>query len=104
MSSRPVLLPLLLVAAAFTVLLCSPGFVNGRASSSSTSLRARTARGALPVDQLVEASSVTTALQVTNYGMAANIVFLTVPVIFLVTLYLQSERNKARIASGELEI
>eukprot|EP00933_Yihiella_yeosuensis_P067694 TRINITY_DN726_c0_g2_i1.p1 TRINITY_DN726_c0_g2~~TRINITY_DN726_c0_g2_i1.p1 ORF type:complete len:108 (-),score=16.98 TRINITY_DN726_c0_g2_i1:192-515(-) len=105
-ASRNVILPLALLALVCVQLLSVPSFVFGGRSMTSrqTSLRSGTAQRALPAEFVVDGSSVETALQVTNYGMAANIVFLTVPVIFLVTLYLQSERNKARIASGELEI
>mmetsp|Transcript_17750 Transcript_17750/g.50548 ORF Transcript_17750/g.50548 Transcript_17750/m.50548 type:complete len:108 (+) Transcript_17750:112-435(+) len=99
MASRSALLPLALLVLAVTALLCGCGsaFAGIRApAAAGTGVRTATAQRALPpgAEGIVE-SSVSTALAVAAWGMAANIAFVFVPVTFLVVLYLQSERTKA---------
>ncbi|CAE8611786.1 unnamed protein product [Polarella glacialis] len=103
MSSRSMLLPVALVATAVACVLCGPSFVFGgrAASSSQTSLRTGTAQRALPVEALdfLADSSMMNAesLEVSTPGWWANIVCLVVPITYLITLYLQSERTKAEM-------
>eukprot|EP00440_Ansanella_granifera_P000119 gb/GFBE01000130.1/.p1 GENE.gb/GFBE01000130.1/~~gb/GFBE01000130.1/.p1 ORF type:complete len:101 (+),score=23.97 gb/GFBE01000130.1/:1-303(+) len=93
--ARRVLLPVCLALAALYACSVVSAFVYG-GRVSTPSLRPSTARAALPVDvALADASSVTTALEVQTPGWWANIILLVVPIWFLITLYLQSERNKA---------
>merc|ERR1712187_262809 len=97
-AGRSAFLPALLLGLVAVVLLCGPtAFVNGVVSSSSSSLRgAGEAQRALPEAELVT-SSVAMAdagMQVSTPGWWANILSIIVPVTFLITLYLQSERTK----------
>ncbi|CAE8611787.1 unnamed protein product [Polarella glacialis] len=100
MAPRPVL-PVVLLAVAAAVCLCGTSFVCGRSQSSATSLRAGTAQRALPVEALdfLADSSMMNAesLEVSTPGWWANIVCLVVPITYLITLYLQSERTKAEM-------
>mmetsp|Transcript_1430 Transcript_1430/g.4550 ORF Transcript_1430/g.4550 Transcript_1430/m.4550 type:complete len:104 (-) Transcript_1430:57-368(-) len=97
MAARSNILPLVLLALAAAALLCgTSAFVGGSAPAAGTSLRTATAQRALPPGaDVVAESSISTALAVAAWGMAANIVTVFVPVTFLVVLYLQSERTKA---------
>jgi len=98
---RKMLLPMaFLVLATFALLDGQSAFV-GQSVSTGTApnLRTTTGRRALPVE-IIE-SSIGTALAVSQPGFAANIVFVSVPVIFLVTLYLQSERTKREWEEAE---
>ncbi|CAE8689265.1 unnamed protein product [Polarella glacialis] len=102
MMSRSMLLPAALVATAVACVLCGQSFVfGGRAASSSrTSLRTGTAQRALPfdVDFLADSSILNAeSLEVSTPGWWANIVCLVVPITYLITLYLQSERTKAEM-------
>jgi len=93
MQRRMMLPTALLVLATFALLDGQSAFVGQSVrASAAPSLRATTERKALPVE--IMDSSIETALAVSQPGFAANIVFVAVPVIFLVTLYLQSERTK----------
>merc|ERR1711879_438263 len=92
------LLPVgLLTIAVSLALYGSVAFVGGKVKAPSAGLlRASTAQSALPMDaDLVLDSSLTTALAVSTPGWWANIAIVVVPVTFLITLYLQSERTKA---------
>uniref|UniRef100_A0A6U6VTR1 Uncharacterized protein n=1 Tax=Alexandrium andersonii TaxID=327968 RepID=A0A6U6VTR1_9DINO len=97
MAGRSSVLSLALLGLAGWALLCGCGsaFVGGSAPAPSTGLRTATAQRALPpgAEQVAE-SSISTALAVSAWGMAANIVTVFVPVTFLIVLYLQSERSK----------
>ncbi|CAE8598052.1 unnamed protein product [Polarella glacialis] len=98
MAGRRVILPMALIAVA--VLFCGPSFVGFGASSTSSRARAgdRTLRGALPADFLVDSSvSLAESLEVSTPGWWANIVCLVVPITYLITLYLQSERTKVEM-------
>jgi len=92
-------LPLCFLAMAALVVLNVPvGFVGGSVyKPSSSSLRSNAAKRALPtgVEEMV-ATSVTTSLQVSTWGWYANVVCIAVPIIFLITLYLNSEKTKLR--------
>mmetsp|Transcript_61530 Transcript_61530/g.171992 ORF Transcript_61530/g.171992 Transcript_61530/m.171992 type:complete len:104 (-) Transcript_61530:239-550(-) len=97
MAGRSMLLPALFVAAALVLTLGGSGvFVGGRVQQAGPALRAGAARGALPagLENLAEASSVSTALAVSTPGWWANIVLLITPCAFLVILYLASEKSK----------
>mmetsp|Transcript_36714 Transcript_36714/g.84720 ORF Transcript_36714/g.84720 Transcript_36714/m.84720 type:complete len:97 (+) Transcript_36714:66-356(+) len=89
MAARPVVLPAILALAA---LLCATCFVGGRFASAAPR-GATTASAAVP-ESVELSSSITTALEVSTPGWWANIVTLVVPIAILITLYLQSERNK----------
>mmetsp|Transcript_17753 Transcript_17753/g.50558 ORF Transcript_17753/g.50558 Transcript_17753/m.50558 type:complete len:107 (+) Transcript_17753:65-385(+) len=98
MAGRSSLLSLVLIVLAATALLsgCGSAFAGIRAPAASTSVRTAPALRALPPGaEVIAESSVSTALAVAAWGMAANIAFVFVPVTFLVVLYLQSERTKA---------
>mmetsp|Transcript_16964 Transcript_16964/g.35435 ORF Transcript_16964/g.35435 Transcript_16964/m.35435 type:complete len:107 (-) Transcript_16964:75-395(-) len=98
MAGRSALLPLALIVLVASALLyvSGPAFVGGSGLAPRSSLRTATAQRVLPpgVEGIAE-SSVSTALAVAAWGMAANIAFVFVPVTFFVILYLQSERTKA---------
>eukprot|EP00419_Tripos_fusus_P009415 CAMPEP_0172660176 /NCGR_PEP_ID=MMETSP1074-20121228/3929_1 /TAXON_ID=2916 /ORGANISM="Ceratium fusus, Strain PA161109" /LENGTH=104 /DNA_ID=CAMNT_0013475781 /DNA_START=83 /DNA_END=397 /DNA_ORIENTATION=+ len=91
---RRILFPLaLLVFAMFALLVGQAAFVGSSTPTGKAQrLRAKTVREVVPVEMME--SSIETALAVQGPGFAANIVFVLVPVTFLITLYLQSERTK----------
>merc|ERR1712039_311192 len=100
MTARRVLLPAVLLALLAAILLCSSAaFVNGSVpvSSSAASLRGGIAQRAVPEVELVTSSMAMAdyGMQVSTPGWWANILSIIVPVTFLITLYLQSERTKA---------
>jgi len=93
------MLPVCLLAAAAVMLLHLPSaFVCGSFHRSNVSaLRAGTTGSALPTGvEGVAATSLSTALQVSTWGWYANVVCIAVPIIFLITLYLNSEKTKLR--------
>mmetsp|Transcript_88142 Transcript_88142/g.273834 ORF Transcript_88142/g.273834 Transcript_88142/m.273834 type:complete len:105 (+) Transcript_88142:98-412(+) len=103
MAGRPMLLPAALLALAAAAAFCgTSAFVGGNYRASSTvSLRAGAARGALPAGaEILADSSVATSLAVSTPGFWANIVTVLVPCSFLIILYLQSERTKAEAEQG----
>jgi len=99
MAARSALLPICLLAMAALVVMYAPSaFVGGSVQRTSTNaLRTSTAKNVMPVGmEEVAATSVTTALQVSTWGWYANVVCIAVPIIFLITLYLNSEKTKLR--------
>eukprot|EP00929_Paragymnodinium_shiwhaense_P015547 TRINITY_DN123659_c0_g1_i1.p1 TRINITY_DN123659_c0_g1~~TRINITY_DN123659_c0_g1_i1.p1 ORF type:complete len:108 (+),score=23.73 TRINITY_DN123659_c0_g1_i1:74-397(+) len=94
---RATLLPAFLLAfAALCVLSQSMAFVGGSVQPK-TSLRSASTltRNAVPADlsPLVDASSLSTALQVSGAAYIFNILILVFPCAFLVFLFLYSERT-----------
>eukprot|EP00929_Paragymnodinium_shiwhaense_P079143 TRINITY_DN4114_c0_g3_i1.p2 TRINITY_DN4114_c0_g3~~TRINITY_DN4114_c0_g3_i1.p2 ORF type:complete len:107 (+),score=29.06 TRINITY_DN4114_c0_g3_i1:73-393(+) len=93
---RAVLLPVVLAVAACFVFSQTFAFA-GNSVQPSAALRSTTATAshALPIDMapLADASSVTTALQVSGAAYIFNILILVFPCAFLVFLFLYSERT-----------
>eukprot|EP00929_Paragymnodinium_shiwhaense_P079147 TRINITY_DN4114_c0_g7_i1.p1 TRINITY_DN4114_c0_g7~~TRINITY_DN4114_c0_g7_i1.p1 ORF type:complete len:106 (+),score=24.08 TRINITY_DN4114_c0_g7_i1:71-388(+) len=97
MARRTVLLPTIMLAlAACLVFNQALSFVGGGVQPK-TSLRTTSAmtRSAVPADMapLVDASSMSTALQVSGAAYIFNILILVFPCAFLVFLFLYSERT-----------
>eukprot|EP00929_Paragymnodinium_shiwhaense_P002531 TRINITY_DN102808_c0_g1_i1.p2 TRINITY_DN102808_c0_g1~~TRINITY_DN102808_c0_g1_i1.p2 ORF type:complete len:109 (-),score=27.89 TRINITY_DN102808_c0_g1_i1:115-441(-) len=100
MAARRVLLPTLLLALAAAFVLSQTAFVGGNVQQTGVQTRSlrqtsHTARAALPAEMasVVDASSVTTALQVSGAAYIFNILILVFPCAFLVFLFLYSERT-----------
>jgi len=96
---RSVLLPICLLGmATMLVFQTQYAFVGTNVQTPTTrALRSSTAKSALPAGvEEIAATSMATALQVSTWGWYANVVCIAVPIIFLITLYLNSEKTKLR--------
>merc|ERR1719240_841789 len=92
--ARSVILPVCLCIGVALALLCgSYTFVHGGATAKPALRVTAVSTRALPLGAEVADTSLTSAMVVSEPGWFANIIFLVVPITFLITLYLQSERT-----------
>jgi len=89
----PLLAVVVLGLNAAAVFLGAGAFCGGGHAPQSSTNRGMVARAALPVESMVDASSIMTALQIQQPAWAANLVIVIVPVSILIIIYLQSEKT-----------
>ncbi|CAK0889569.1 unnamed protein product [Prorocentrum cordatum] len=92
---RAPLLAVVLLGAAAAAALCGAGAFcgGGRAPQAAALRQGPSARAALPVESMADASSIVTALQIQQPAWAANLVLVIVPISILIIIYLQSEKT-----------
>ncbi|CAK0875427.1 unnamed protein product [Prorocentrum cordatum] len=92
---RAPLLAVVLLGAAAAAALCGAGAFcgSGRAPQAAARRQGASARAALPVEAMADATSIVTALQIQQPAWAANLVLVIVPISILIIIYLQSEKT-----------